>query len=68
MLHDVDERTLYLLASKMVPYRLGPGTDLCSEGALASRLWILLEGGYGCGPSVWSLCAYYCLRQRVLST
>lgn len=44
MLKDVDEKTLYLIASKMTPYRFGPGTDLCTEGDAADRLWVLLEG------------------------
>ncbi|GAB4817519.1 hypothetical protein N2152v2_004565 [Parachlorella kessleri] len=44
LLRDVDDKTLYLIASKMTPYRFGPGTDLCTEGDPADRLWVLLEG------------------------
>lgn len=44
MLSDVDDKTLYLIASKMTPFRLGPGMDLCTEGDMADRLWVLLEG------------------------
>lgn len=47
MLHDIDDNTLYLIASKMTPYRFGPGTDLCTEGDAANRLFILLEGESG---------------------
>lgn len=45
MLSTLDDQELYLIASKMVPCRFGPGTDLCSEGDAADRLWFLLEGG-----------------------
>ncbi len=44
MLQDVDDKTLYLIASKMTPHRFGPGTDLCVEGDAADRLWVLVEG------------------------
>ena len=38
------ERTLYQVASRMTPYRYGPGHDLASEGDPADRLWVMLEG------------------------
>ncbi|KAL4446679.1 hypothetical protein ABPG77_007923 [Micractinium sp. CCAP 211/92] len=44
LLRELDDKTLYLLASKMTPFRFGPGHDLVTEGDPADRFWILVEG------------------------
>lgn len=44
LLKDLDEQSLYLLASRMTPYKFGPGHELAGEGQPAERLWLLLEG------------------------
>jgi hypothetical protein len=44
LLHEMDEKTLYLLASKMTPFRFTGGHDLVTEGDPADRFWILIEG------------------------
>ena len=44
LLSGLDSRTQYLVSSKMVPFRRGPGHDLASEGDAADRFWVLVEG------------------------
>ncbi|KAI7843229.1 hypothetical protein COHA_003209 [Chlorella ohadii] len=44
LLQEMDEKTLYLLASKMTPFRFTGGHDLVTEGDPADRFWILIEG------------------------
>jgi len=40
----IDHKCLYLLASRMTPYRFGPGHELAAEGDAADRMWVLVDG------------------------
>ncbi|KAK9809148.1 hypothetical protein WJX72_010205 [[Myrmecia] bisecta] len=44
LFRDLDAPTQLLLASKMQPVRVGAGHDVCNQGDVADRLWVLQEG------------------------
>eukprot|EP00192_Tetraselmis_astigmatica_P009484 CAMPEP_0117650336 /NCGR_PEP_ID=MMETSP0804-20121206/1485_1 /TAXON_ID=1074897 /ORGANISM="Tetraselmis astigmatica, Strain CCMP880" /LENGTH=819 /DNA_ID=CAMNT_0005456201 /DNA_START=188 /DNA_END=2647 /DNA_ORIENTATION=+ len=44
ILKDIDERALSFLASKLNPVMLSMGHNVCTQGDVADRLWILQSG------------------------
>lgn len=44
LLRDISDEKLHLLTSKMQPVKWGPGVEVATQGDLADRMWVLMEG------------------------
>lgn len=44
VLKDLSDDCLQLLASKLIPVVIGIGQDICRQGEIADRIWVLQSG------------------------